>query len=313
MKEHAQFVSGIDWCAKTNLIVTCSHDRNAYVWKEENGEWKPTLVVLRISRAATDVKWSPSGDKFAVTSGAKCVPVCHFDGAQNWWISKMIKKHKSTVLSVDWSPNSKYVVTGACDFKCRVFSAFLNEVDTAGDDVYGLGAKHEEFGECLFEYDHAKAWVNSVAWAPDGLGVAFVGQGSTLSVANFGGETQTIFTNKLPFLHVGFGSDNNTLVAVGFDNNPTVYKLEGSEYKEDRALDPEKDGKEEEGEKKAGTARSAAFAMFQAADSRGSQFGTKAKKVECFTYHKNTIIGVQFHGDKITTSSYDGRILSWDL
>jgi actin related protein 2/3 complex subunit 1A/1B len=33
--------------------------------------WKPTLVLLRINRAATYVKWSPKEDKFAVASGAR--------------------------------------------------------------------------------------------------------------------------------------------------------------------------------------------------------------------------------------------------
>lgn len=33
LDEHAGQVSGIDWCPTTNLIVTCGHDRNAYVWK----------------------------------------------------------------------------------------------------------------------------------------------------------------------------------------------------------------------------------------------------------------------------------------
>lgn len=35
--------------------------------------WKPTLVLLRINRAATYVKWSPKEDKFAVASGARWV------------------------------------------------------------------------------------------------------------------------------------------------------------------------------------------------------------------------------------------------
>jgi WD40 repeat protein len=63
LKEHdeAQIVTGIDWAPKTNRIVTCSQDRNAYVWKFENGVWTPTLVILRITRAATNVKWSPQG------------------------------------------------------------------------------------------------------------------------------------------------------------------------------------------------------------------------------------------------------------
>lgn len=53
-------MSGIDWSPVTDWIVTCSHDRNAYVWKHESKTgWSPELVILRINRAATDVKWSP--------------------------------------------------------------------------------------------------------------------------------------------------------------------------------------------------------------------------------------------------------------
>ena len=73
----------------------------------------PTLVILRINRAATSVKWSPDGRKFAVASGAKCVPVCHYEASNDWWISKMIKNHKSTVLCLDWCPNSKVCIVWA--------------------------------------------------------------------------------------------------------------------------------------------------------------------------------------------------------
>ena len=46
------------------------------------GVWKPSLTLLRIDRAALDVKWSPDGKKFAVASGAKSVPVCHYEADQ---------------------------------------------------------------------------------------------------------------------------------------------------------------------------------------------------------------------------------------
>lgn len=39
--------------------------------------WKPTLVLLRINRAATHVRWSPNEDKFAVASGARCVDLLY--------------------------------------------------------------------------------------------------------------------------------------------------------------------------------------------------------------------------------------------
>lgn len=75
--QHDKLITSIDWAPSTNRIVTASQDRNAYVWQEtpdpDTGKliWKPTLVVLRINRAATFVRWSPKEDKFAVASGAR--------------------------------------------------------------------------------------------------------------------------------------------------------------------------------------------------------------------------------------------------
>lgn len=133
LSEHSGLVSGIDWCHATNQIVSCSHDRNAYVWNFDaaSNTWKPTLVILRINRAATAVKWSPYGNKFAVACGSKQVPVCYYMQSNNFWVPKIIKKHKSTVTSLDWCPNNKFLITGSCDGKARVFSAFMDGLDAA--------------------------------------------------------------------------------------------------------------------------------------------------------------------------------------
>jgi len=70
-KQHDKLITAISWAPQTNRIVTCSQDRNAYVWTPTENGWKPALVLLRINRAATCVKWSPKEDKFAVGSGAR--------------------------------------------------------------------------------------------------------------------------------------------------------------------------------------------------------------------------------------------------
>lgn len=61
LREHDALVTGIDWAATTNRIVSSSQDRNAYVWELHENVWKPTLVILRLQRAATSVSWSPDG------------------------------------------------------------------------------------------------------------------------------------------------------------------------------------------------------------------------------------------------------------
>lgn len=129
--QHDKVITGIDWSV-TGQIVTSSQDRNAYVWDQDSstGTWKPTLVLLRLTRSATTVKWSPTGSKFAVASGARMIAVCQFDQEQNWWTAKHLKKPiRSTVLSLDWHPNGVLLAAGSADMKARVFSAYLKEVD----------------------------------------------------------------------------------------------------------------------------------------------------------------------------------------
>ncbi len=78
---------GIDWAPESNRIVTCGTDRNAYVWTLKGDAWKPTLVILRINRAARCVKWSPKENKFAVGSGSRLISVCYFEKDNDWWVS----------------------------------------------------------------------------------------------------------------------------------------------------------------------------------------------------------------------------------
>jgi len=170
LSEHTQLVTGIDWGSETDRIVSCSQDRNAYVWDFADGKWNNTLVILRLNRAATFVKWSPKEDKFAVASGAKLVSICYFEEDNDWWVSKHIKRHRSTVLSVKWHPNNLLIATASSDFKARVFSAWVK-----GIDKRGLGCpvpienpkKAEKFGECLLDFD-CGGWVKDCDWSPSG-------------------------------------------------------------------------------------------------------------------------------------------------
>jgi len=317
LSEHGGQISGMDWAPESNLLVTCGHDRNAYVWKYDNAAdvWKPTLVVLRINRAATSVKWSPLGNKFAVTSGAKCVPICHYEQQNDWWISKMIKKHKSTVLSVAWSPNNKFVITGSSDNKCRIFSAFIKKLDPSEEDGFGsMWPEAYHFGEMLAEFDQSNAWVHSVAWAPNSQTVAWAGHGSTLHFAALSAQptVQTVVLNDLPFLDISFLSDN-ALVGVGFSCNPALFVNSGSwAFKE--VLD--KANKEDKKPAATGSAFSAARSMWADSTNKGLAAGANVERKETSlpTRHQNTITTIwKNKAGVITTAGVDGRVLFWDL
>ena len=86
LKEHNGQVTGTDWAPATNRNVTCGTDRNAYVWTLKGRTWKPTLVILRINRAARCVRWAPSEKKFAVGSGSRVISICYFEQENDWWV-----------------------------------------------------------------------------------------------------------------------------------------------------------------------------------------------------------------------------------
>ncbi|ETV78178.1 hypothetical protein, variant 1 [Aphanomyces astaci] len=325
LTEHDMVVSGLDWSPVHDMLVSCSHDRSAFVWKYEPSErkWKPSLVVLRITRAAMTVKWSPNGKKFAVGSSAKCVSVCYYEQAENWWISKVIKKHKSTVVDVDWHPNSQLLLTASTDMQCRVFAAYVPDVDGAPDA--GPFAAMAPFGEVMAEFDNANSWVTAAVWSPSGTRLAFTGHGSSIHFVHFGrpGEVPTLQTvrfSHLPLTRLLFLS-NDAVVGCGHDFNLLLFTTSPqgfwsfSEFldKKSAATTASKVDKSEFNNVRK---------LWDSKVSRGqSAEATSGDKGALWTKHENTITSIQVlkkaasngHVTEFSTSGLDGRVVTWNV
>lgn len=95
-----------------------------------------------------------------------------------------------SVLDIDWHPNSQLIVTGSSDMKCRIFSAFISDLD--GNPEEGPFGKSMPFGEPLAEFGESKGWVESVAWSPNGLTMAYTGHDASIHFVSFqGGKANT--------------------------------------------------------------------------------------------------------------------------
>jgi actin related protein 2/3 complex subunit 1A/1B len=313
LAEHDAVITGIDWAPVSNRIVTCSHDRNAYVWTYQDGTWKPTLVILRIAKAATSVKWAPNEKKFAVSSSAKCVSVCYFDKENDWWSSRHFSKHKSTVLSLAWHPNSIYLLTGSSDNKCRIFNAFVKGEDTQDKFGQHFGDSKNTFGEILSEYS-ASSWVHNVAWARSGTKLAFLSHDSTIHFVDvtggLPGTTQALKLNILPLSDLLFITENS-LVAGGHDYLPYLFENKGDSWALSKELTQEKKA----AAKSAGATRDA-FNKFSAK----VETGTDSREEQIInSVHQNSISQVlpfAIKGDtvvELTTSGLDGKIVLWKL
>ncbi|XP_032443230.1 actin-related protein 2/3 complex subunit 1A-A isoform X2 [Xiphophorus hellerii] len=227
LTEHSGRITGVDWAPVSNRIVTCASDRNAYVWTLKDGVWKPTLVLVRINRAATCVKWSPLENKFALGSGARLISVCYFEKENDWWLSKHIKKSiRSTVLSLDWHPNNILLAAGSADLHCRIFSTYIKEIeDKPGPTAWGTKMP---FGELLLEHKDCGGWVHNVSFSPGGDQLAWVAHNSSLTVVDAaqGKEVTQLTTDLLPLLSVLYVNPTD-IVAAGHDCCPYLFTYTG--------------------------------------------------------------------------------------
>jgi len=309
LNEHDAVVTGIDWGASTDRIVTCSQDRNAYVWtyiKDEIGKmvWKPTLVILRINRAATAVGWSPKEDKFAVSSGAKCLCVCYFEKDNNWWVSKHFKQDvESTVTCVAWHPNNILIAAGGTDNIVRVVSGFVQGIDNRKDVAEGtaFGSKLP-FGTLCASFPN-NGWVKSVKWSPSGKRLAWVTHDSRthiLECATTEHTRATITQPGLPFQDLEW-LDDNRFLAVGYDANPTLFSFSGA-WKLDRVLDMKEGGK--------AAAGANAKQFFQDKATLGSEDGAADRNLD--TRHQNCISVIRKIDEKtFSTTGLDGNVGIW--
>lgn len=282
--------------------------------------WKPALVILRIDRAALDVKWSNDGLRFGVASGAKSVPVCTYEAANDWWVCKMIKKKfKSTVLCVSFHPsNGQLLATGCADFKCRVFSTFATDVDgtavNAGPfSTSNGGTGPLEFGEAYCELSSG-GWVHAVAWSPAGNCLAFAGHDSSVTVADFGGGhpnepvLRVVRLKELPACCLLFMSDN-LLVSGGHDFAPLLIAGDtGGHWRVAGRL--EKPTIINDNSSTTTSGASAARELFRNKTVKGQELSSDGLK----TCHERPITCMMprpYRG--LSTSALDGRVVLWDL
>lgn len=347
-------ISSIDWSATTNKIVTCSHDRNAFVWtyNPDTNIWTPALVILRIDRAAIDVKWSACGKKFAVASGSKCISICTYEETNDWWVCKMIKKKfKSSVLSVAFHPtNSQLLACGSSDFKARVLSTYSSDIDGEGmmdggdvcffredfsPDYLTITPEHVPemkkrlslpFGEAYLEIPSI-GWVHDIAWSPSGDSLAFCSHDGEVHEVNFKECLNKFFSSnksEIPNKFLQFNSLKytglmmNKLIYLSNDLILTTgYDMNPALFIKNTSTNLFKyhsflDRGIATKEEEVEGTVSAARSIFRSKTIRGQE--KKSEGDELKTNHDRMISKISLISpSKFSTCGYDGKVIVWDF
>ncbi|QSL66611.1 hypothetical protein MERGE_000993 [Pneumocystis wakefieldiae] len=312
---HDKLVTSLDWAPRTNKIVTCSQDRNAYVWNlSQDGCWKPTLVLLRINRAATYVRWSPNEDKFAVASGAKIISICYFEKQNDWWVSKHIKKPiRSTVLSVDWHPANVLLASGSADMKARVFSAYIKDIDQRPEPT--VWGSRLPFNTVCGEFSSISGgWVYEAKFSPSGNALAFTTHSSSITIVYPTGNENppVIFTvniSQLPYVTLVWINEFEIIFA-GYSCRLASFQGNINGWKFVREID--------DCNLKSPTNDSESYTFSTLKNSfRDMDLKGNVEDMTMPTIHQNTITQLTLYENKssifLSSSGLDGKLVIWRL
>ncbi|KAI6187966.1 Actin-related protein 2/3 complex subunit [Aphelenchoides besseyi] len=311
LPQHDFSVTGLDWAAETNRLVSCSHDKNSFVWTVgSNCTFKPELVLLRSQHGLSCVKWSPRENKFTVGTHARHLSVCYYEKENDWWVAKQIKKSiDSTILCIDWHPNNVMVVAGTTDFRVLVFSTYIKEVDDKpAPNPWGSKLP---FGILLAEFVTC-GWVHSVAFSPSGNQLAWSTRGSEINIVNKtnGAEAQpvTVQHKFLPFTSL-LWIDETSFIGIGHEYSPILFDVVDGKAVFRKKIGAPAVEKE--------NMQSSAFKMFRNIDRTAATQDTNDSRPN--SLHQNAVKTLKRYATnpkgvtKFSTSGLDGIIAVWDL
>jgi actin related protein 2/3 complex subunit 1A/1B len=307
---HAQYVSGLDWNAHTNDILSCSHDKTSFVWEFSNNKWTPSNVVATTKLGYLCCKWNSRGDKFCEGTSAKHLFIGYYNTDSKWWMGRNIKVHHSSVVCCEIDPTSLFVISGSTDLRVYISSCYLPEVDDnhLTDQTKPLAQK---FGTAIYEF-RPNCWLNSVTWTPSGkLGLA-AGHNSTIAVLDYKNQKTDVIKCKHAPVSFIIPSGETSFYAVCYDRNILEYEKKGDNWDIKKTVTADTGKKSAPAAGGRGSAVSDALKKFQTMGNQKKE--SLAVTARQFSHlHQSIISSVNIKGKDMITTDVSGFVKYWKL
>ena len=185
---HKGAVTCLAWNGEGSALATGGEDGLVKIWSQ-SGMLRSTLAHQ--SHCIYALGWSPENDQVLVASGKElCIKPLQPSNRNVSW-----EAHQSTILSVDWSPVTNLIVSGAEDGKYKVW-------DSYGRQTY----------VCTVPAEYA---ITSVAFSPDGSCFA-VGSYNSVRICDKTGWAHCRDSCKTgSIFKISWSSDSTQLAGAG--------------------------------------------------------------------------------------------------
>ena len=308
----------MDWYndIKGDRLLTVSSDRDGYVWTRTQNEWKENFVALRLRRAATCVRWSADGLKFAVGGAEGIVSVGYYEAENDWWVCKHLKSlDGSPVLSLAWHPSGKLLAVATLSGNVEILTTFLKNVPSNNSVNPSWLQASDSFDENVGSLNYG-CWIHSMSFSPSGDILAMAAHDGKLYLQDFTQNQQHSLSmpGDLPLKRVVFVAEG--AIAVSGFGNPTPLLSVRNKSGEWTVENDFKSSVKSTTTSSSATAKAfgGALAKFKALDSQGISINDKQAELKSSELHQAGISEIRAVSDGILASTgYDGKLILWNI
>jgi WD40 repeat protein len=238
---HTDTLTSVSWSGDANHIVTASLDRTVRVWSVSEPD---PLVFWTHRDSIQGVAFAPGGEFIATASTDRTAAV--WDVISGSRVRELVR-HTGSVSQVAISPDGAYIGTAGNDSRLIVWAMESGEIvrhfrgavgermlalcfSPTADIIAGCGSKGLAYawdarsGSLVQTFKGHRAWVNGIAFSPDGSSIATSSDDRTVRVWDFTtGDEVRRWSGADNFQGVAFTPDGSRVVAGSHGGTATVW------------------------------------------------------------------------------------------
>ena len=146
---HNDVINCLDFSGDGKYLASGSEDGSVLIWEIGDGQFPKSIATLAVTTPVTRLSFNPQTYQLAVTSESKDIRLYNLKGLNSGtskFSPKLLKKHKSVVKTVKFSPDGRYISSSGNDEQVLLWKSdgeFVQEVHKSGNSVNALTFSHD--------------------------------------------------------------------------------------------------------------------------------------------------------------------------